>query len=299
MFNKKLLSALICPKCRGRINQLNEKEIVCSQCGQAYVVENNTPILIKNLEKLLLEVKQRTKSRPDWYKNDQIDYYDYGPYRHHLKKRKDYLLNILNRYNFKAPYILDAGCGDGVNLRYLLKIPNSTIWGVDYNFERLLKAQKLITNNEQALLILGDLLKQNFADNCFDIILCNHVLEHIEKDFDVLMNLQRMLKPGGLLILGTPNEGAFLWQFNYRVIQPKIMRITDHVHFYTARMLERLLKEAGFQIEEIKFMGWGVPHTGVDKRLRQYKWIDDLFEIIGSRFLKSQATSLYFICKKL
>ena len=34
----------------------------------------------------------------------------------------------------------------------------------------------------------------------------------------------------------------------------------------------------------------GVPHTGIDMLLRQYKWIDDFFEIIGSRFFKSRAT---------
>jgi len=184
----------------------------------------------------------------------------------------------------------------GINLRYLINVPNVTIFGLDSNPIRLMRAQK--NSNNQAFLVLGSLLERNFKENYFDIVLCNHVLEHIEKDLDVLINLHRILKPGGILILGTPNEGAFLWQLNYEIIQPRIMRETDHVHFYTAKKLAELFKKANFKIEEVKFMGWGVPHTEIDMLLRQYKWIDDFFEVIGSRFFKSQATSLYFICKK-
>ena len=58
-------------------------------------------------------------------------------------------------------------------------------------------------------------------------------------------------------------------------------------------------EEFDFNVEEIKFIGWGLSHTWVDPFLRSYKLIDDLFEVIGRRFFKSQATSLYFICRKI
>jgi len=62
-------------------------------------------------------------------------------------------------------------------------------------------------------------------------------------------------------------------------------------------MLKKLQK-AKFNILETKHIGWGVPHTGIDEALRQYKFIDDLFEKIGNKIFKKQSTSLYFICKK-
>ena len=296
MLKDELLSALICPKCAGKIKQDKPEEVVCSQCGQVYLIESNIPVLLRSPEESLSEVRQKIELDPSWYSSDQIKYIDEGQYRHHNQKRIRYLFEVLNKYHFVAPRILDAGCGDGANLRHLVKVPGSIVFGVDNNLLRLERAQK--NSDTQPFLVLGNILERSFAEDYFDIILCNHVIEHIEEDLDVLLNLYKILKPGGLLILGAPNEGAWLWQLDYKVIEPRIMRATDHVHFYTARTLSELVRKAGFSIEEIKFMGWGLPHTMVDSLLRQYKWIDDLFEFIGRRICKSQATSLYFVCKK-
>jgi len=288
--------ALVCPKCAGNIKQDKSGSIVCSRCGEIYLVEGNIPVLLVNAEESLACTKKSVELNPAWYEADQISSMDGGPYRHHYRKRLIYLSQILNKYNFASSRILDIGCGDGANLRYLVDIPGATVFGIDNNLLRLQRAQK--NSNEQAFLVLADILKTNFIADCFDIVLCNHVLEHIEKDFEVLVNINRLLKPGGLLILGTPNEGAWMWQLDYKIIEPWILKTIDHVHFYTAKSLSELVQRAGFKIEEIKYMGWGLPHTVIDALLRQYKWIDDLFEIIGKRICKSQATSLYFICKK-
>jgi 2-polyprenyl-3-methyl-5-hydroxy-6-metoxy-1,4-benzoquinol methylase len=235
------------------------------------------------------------KENPNWYNDNQIKYADEGPYRHHLRKRVEYLFSVFNRYSFNSPKILDAGCGDGINLRHLVTIADSTVFGIDYNLIRLFRAQ--VNCDGKAFLVLGSLLERVFREEYFDIILCNHVLEHIEDDLAILLNLHRMLKPNGILILGVPNEGAFLWRLNYRLIQPNIMETTDHVHFYIVKDIQVLLDKSNFVLEEVKHMGWGVPHTGIDARLRQYKWIDDLFDV-GRWLCKSQATSLYFICRK-
>lgn len=296
MLKDELLRALVCPKCGGEVRQDRPDELVCCQCRQSYPVENNIPIVLANPGASLMDIKQKIRSNPDWYTSEQIDYAEKGPYRHHLRKRVKYLLGIFNGHKSTAPSILDAGCGDGANLRHLITIENATVFGIDNNPVRLLRTQE--NTKGQAFLVLGDILERVFRDDYFDIVLCNHVLEHIEKDLKVLHNLFAILKPGGLFILGTPNEGAWLWQFQYKVIEPRITRTTDHVHFYTVRTLSELLSEAGFSIKEITFMGWGLPHTWPDTFLRQHRWIDDLFEIIGKRLCKSQATSLYLVCTK-
>lgn len=296
MLSEKFLSALVCPKCTGEIKQSQVGKVFCFRCGQTYLVRNSIPIILKEPEKLLSEIKQKTKQKPGWYKSNQIDSHSKGPYKHHYKKRVDYLRGVFERYNFRNQKVLDAGCGDGISFRLLFEIPEVILFGTDYNLVRLRRAQK--TTRAPAFLVLGDLLERHFKENYFDMILCNHVLEHIEKDLEVLKMLYKILKPGGILILGTPNEGVFIWQLNYKVIQPSIMRKTDHVHFYTVKKLKQLLGKAGFAVKETKLMGWGLPHTMADAFLRQFKWIDDLFEKIGSKLFKSQATSLYFICKK-
>lgn len=119
----------------------------------------------------------------------------------------DYILKTLEPYKNRKIKLLDTGCGDGTLLRYFVNFENFETYGLDYNLLRLLRAQKLVDN--KAHFVIGSLLEQCHKSDCFDIIVLNHVLEHIENDRQVLMNLNRILKPGGLFVLGIPNEGAF------------------------------------------------------------------------------------------
>ena len=66
---------------------------------------------------------------------------------------------------------------------------------------------------------------------CSDVVFLNHVLEHVPDDEGALRSVRRVLRPGGLLILGVPNEGCGWWQLAYR-LQPKSRAQSDHVHFY-------------------------------------------------------------------
>jgi SAM-dependent methyltransferase len=134
-------------------------------------------------------------------------------------------------------------------------------------------------------------------DNSFDIVFFNHVLEHIPNDIGALSEVYRILKPGGLLILGVPNEGALFWQLAYR-LQPHVLAASDHVHFYTAKSLKEKCLQAGFKIHEITPIGWGVPHWSLDAKIRTYKFVDDLLERIGKALIPAQATSLYLAASK-
>ncbi len=290
------LSIFQCPSCKKSLNS-NINSLKCFTCSKTYFIKNDIPIVLKNAEQSMSFIKDKIKENPTWYTDDQMTYNDSGSYRHHIKKRVSYLDNVFKKYNLlKSMQILDAGCGDGINLRFLTKIPDSTITGIDYNFIRMQRAQKNIGNKMN--FVVGDLLEHGFKNNSFDMIFCSHVLEHITEDLKALKNFYRMLKPGGFLILGVPNEGALLWKLHYKYIQPKILKQIDHVNFYTAKTLKKKLQKAEFNILETKHIGWGLPHTGIDEALRQYKFIDDLFAFIGNKLFKKQSTSLYFICQK-
>src|SRR3989344_3681307 len=296
MKNNKL-SILQCPICENELNTHNKSSFKCARCNKIYPKKSGIPIILKNSKKSISFIKDKINENPTWYTDDQMTYNDSGPYKHHTKKRVDYLDSVFKKYNLlKKMQILDAGCGDGINLRFLTKIPDSIITGVDYNFIRMKRAQKNIGNKMN--FVVSDLLEHGFKDSSFDMIFCSHVLEHITEDLEALKNFYRMLKPGGFLILGVPNEGAILWKLHYKYIQPKILKRIDHVNFYTDKSMIKKLQKAKFNILEIKHIGWGVPHTGIDEALRQYKFIDDLFAFMGNKLLKNQSTSLYFICQK-
>ena len=101
--------------------------------------------------------------------------------------------------------VLDAGCGDGINLRGLSAILEDLggpfrLYGMDYNVVRARRAKNLVEE-----VLVGDLLRPPLKKEIFDIILCNQVLEHIPDDLDALKALRDILAPGGVLILGVPN----------------------------------------------------------------------------------------------
>lgn len=236
--------------------------------------------------------KAKAEGRADWYEGAHADQLG-GPYRHHLRRRRAYLDGVLGRFvkNAKRPLrALDMGCGDGIHLAWLAGYADQ-VWGSDYNLLRLTRAAKTA---EAGRLFLADVTNYPARDGVFDIVFFNHVIEHIPDDRAALAEARRILKDDGILILGTPNEGAFFWQLAYR-LQPKVLKTSDHVHFYTVESLAERCREAGLKLKEVKRLGWGVPHWSLDARLRQFKIVDDLFEILGALLIPSQATSLYFV----
>lgn len=253
------------------------------------------PLLVHDYEQIQSHIdRAKTEGRKEWYEAPQEDIWA-GPYRHHLLKRKKYVEFVLAYYATKKPIhsLLDLGCGDGANFSWL-KPYTENLYGSDYNVTRLLRARR---RNIAQEVVLADVTDYGAKDESFDAIFFNHVLEHIPDDEQALREVFRILKKDGVCILGVPNEGAFWWQMAYK-FQPESLRITDHVHFYTVKSLSKKIKKAGFTIQEIKPIGWGLPHWTLDSMVRGYKIMDDLFEFFGRIFLPRQASSLYFVIGK-
>ncbi len=158
--------------------------------------------------------------------------------------------------------ILDAGCGDGINLLGLHNSIisngwNAELFGTDYNPIRVERASKLKYVKQVVKSTLNEL---PFSDGMFDIVLCNHVLEHIPEDKEVLLELKRVVQQGGMLILGVPNEGCFLAWLRNHILQRSILHTTDHVNFYTKKSIINLLVEAGFSVSKVETSGFFLPH---------------------------------------
>lgn len=141
--------------------------------------------------------------------------------------------------------LLDAGCGDGYWLVRLGVIPGLILTGVDYNPVRVERARTVAPNATVKNVDL-EALK---SEDRFDIILFSQVIEHVQQDVELLRMLRTLLNPGGVLILGAPNEGSFLHQRHIARIKRK--RQTDHVHFYTEEELRAKLRSASFSVESV------------------------------------------------
>jgi ubiquinone/menaquinone biosynthesis C-methylase UbiE len=98
--------------------------------------------------------------------------------------------------------ILDAGCGNGRYTRFLLRRadPDAQITGFDYSRQMLRRARERL-HTPRATHIAADLARLPYTDAAFDAIVCGWVLEHLPDPKPGLLELARVLKPDGKLLL--------------------------------------------------------------------------------------------------
>lgn len=105
--------------------------------------------------------------------------------------------------------------------------------------------------------VKADICDLPFADNSYDLIFCNHVLEHIPNDQKAMEELFRVLKPKGMAILQIPQDLKRENTFEDDSItdpkeRAKIFGQYDHVRVYGRDYFDRLRK-IGFQVEEVDY----------------------------------------------
>ena len=102
--------------------------------------------------------------------------------------------------------------------------------------------------------VKADICHLPFEDNSYDIIFCNHVLEHIPDDTKAMQELYRVLKPGGMAILQIPQELARATTFFDDSITDQKERAAifgqyDHVRIYGRDYFDKL-RSIGFRVIE-------------------------------------------------
>ena len=105
--------------------------------------------------------------------------------------------------------------------------------------------------------VKADICNLPFEDNAYDIIFCNHVLEHIPDDTKAMQELYRVLKPGGMAILQVPQELDRALSFEDDTItdreeRAKVFGQYDHVRVYGRDYFDKL-RSAGFKVDEIDY----------------------------------------------
>lgn len=282
---------LRCPVCHAPLPALPR----CAACGFTAGEFDGIPVLLSDPAAVEAAIASaREAGREAWYEAPQADQWT-GPHRHHVAKRRAYLDDALARHlparRDDGPRVaLDLGCGDGEHLEWLARWADR-VAGSDYNALRLARAAR---RAPEAQLMLADVTNHPGADASADLVFFHHVIEHVPDDGAALREVRRLLRPGGICVLGTPNEGAALSRLAYR-LQPKVRAATDHVHFYTADVLVERCLTAGLTVHEVHHIGWGLPHWTLDSMVRGSKVVDDTLERVGRRLWPRQATSLYLV----
>jgi len=116
---------------------------------------------------------------------------------------------------------LDIGCRHGVQSAWL-KAQGYEVTSVDVESKY---EQCQIVDANKAL---------PFADNCFDLVWCSEVIEHLENPKRSLDEMRRVTKHGGRIILTTPNSGAWFFSaLSLLGFPPWRIQRADHLHFFT------------------------------------------------------------------
>jgi SAM-dependent methyltransferase len=105
--------------------------------------------------------------------------------------------------------------------------------------------------------VKADISKLPFEDNSFDVILCNHVLEHIPNDTKAMQELFRVMKVGGMGIFQIPQDLSREKTFEDNSItdkkeRAKIFGQYDHVRVYGRDYFDKL-RSIGFKVEEVDY----------------------------------------------
>jgi len=144
--------------------------------------------------------------------------------------------------------ILDVGCGTGMNAQHLAA-KGHTVVGIDLSPVAIEKFRQKGLEG-----MVCDVEKDGtpFPDGSFDLVFASEVIEHVADTASFLVELARVLRPDGTLVLSTPNS-AF-WP--YRILGVLGRTATEyqhpgHVRFFSRRYLAKALELAGFAIEAI------------------------------------------------
>jgi len=155
--------------------------------------------------------------------------------------------------------ILENGCGVGMYVEHLAEAGGNVV-GLEYDLERASEAH---VNSPHILNAAGEQLP--LPPSTFDLILSHEVIEHVQNDRDSIVEMIRILKPGGRAAIFCPNRGypfethGIYWNNKYYFgnklfinYLPRTLRdkLAPHVRVYTKRDMQNLFKDLSVIIIE-------------------------------------------------
>ncbi len=144
--------------------------------------------------------------------------------------------------------VLDIGCGSS---RIIQDLPKAI--GMD-----ILLAKLRFLRGRHSRLVQGSIFSLPFSTHAFDALICSEVIEHIPDHPAIFEEMERVLRPGGTLILGTPDYGRWLWwllEWIYGKVLPGAYAHEHITHYNRAGLAGRLMAQ-GYTIQNLQYVGF-------------------------------------------
>ncbi|MBO21211.1 MAG: hypothetical protein CMM26_02345 [Rhodospirillaceae bacterium] len=186
-----------------------------------------------------------TKPKADTYWTEVVD--PDGNVRDRFAERDHYVRNIGQELDFISTLdpgrVLDIGCGPGWLLSAIA--PEWKRHGVELSAEAAEHAA------QYGEIFNGSFEDARFAAESFDLIVMYHVIEHLPKPVDALRRTLSLLRPGGHLVLGTPDfdSGCARRYGN----QYRMLHDPTHISLFSNDSMHRCLRDIGFDIERVDY----------------------------------------------
>ena len=174
---------------------------------------------------------------------DERAFYSAIPVQRFWQRRRHRITTFWARATGRT---LDVGCGSSVIVQSL----NNTI-GMDINFDKL-----RFLRRRGIPLVRGSAMALPFKDRTFDCLVHSEVIEHVAYDEALFSEIDRVLRPGGTLIIGTPDYATLGW----RIIEPIYGYLVpggyrdEHITHYTRKSLAEILERYGFEVEDTMYI---------------------------------------------
>jgi SAM-dependent methyltransferase len=143
--------------------------------------------------------------------------------------------------------ILDIGCGTS---RIIQQLPGAV--GLDISLKKL-----RYLRGHGIRLAKADISRLPFKSGSFSLVICSQVIEHVPPVPEIYNEIGRVTRPGGILVIGTPDYGRVSWrviEFFYGKLLPGAYA-EQHITHYTRESLGKMLRENGFEILEHHYVG--------------------------------------------
>lgn len=141
--------------------------------------------------------------------------------------------------------LLDVGCGNGSFLAGMKKLG----WNVS-GVEPDASAATIAMDRLAVPIAIGTLEKANFADNSFDAVTAHHVIEHMHDPIGFLRESLRILKPGGKMVVTTPNVAS--WGHRVFRMSWRELDAPRHLHLFSPQTISICAEEVGFTVETLR-----------------------------------------------
>lgn len=174
---------------------------------------------------------------------DERAFYSIIPPQRYWQRRRHHILVSWARGSKR---ILDAGCGSSVIIQSL----NNAV-GMEIN-----PAKVRLLRRYGIPVVRGSAFHLPFRDGSFDCVISSEVIEHVRYDEILFTEMRRVLRPGGLLLVGTPDYATVGW----RTIEPLYGMLIpggykdEHITHYTRRSLTEVLTRHGFVHEDTAYI---------------------------------------------